>query len=174
MAEKMSGVGKDAVAKQYIGFMLGEEEFTAPLALIQEIIEIPPITYVPNVPVYVEGVINLRGRVVPVVDLKKRLGLGQMTVSIDSRIIFFRIKGRIVGFIVNAISQVYELADQQIEPPSEVLVTRSDSRFIVGICKLANRLPLLLDIPKILESSQSEYAAKKQRQSMSDIAIERH
>jgi purine-binding chemotaxis protein CheW len=165
MAEQVEnakiGSFKQSTSKQYICFILGETEFNAPISLIQEIVEMPVITLVPNVPPYVEGVMNLRGRVIPVIDLKKRLGLGERTNSSDSRIIVFRIKDRTVGFIVNAITQVLELSDEQIEPPSDLLLSSNEGKFVIGISKLENRLPLLLDIPKILENSKSQYAEKK-------------
>lgn len=159
MAEK-----KAATRKQYFGFMLGKEEFNAPISLIHEIVEIPKITYVPNVRDYVMGVMNLRGRVVPVVDLKKCLKLGERTSSVDSRIIVFRIKNRTVGFVVDAITEVFELPDEQIEPPSEMLLARSEGKFILGVSKLPNRLPILLDIHKIFEECKSEYAEKRKKQ----------
>jgi purine-binding chemotaxis protein CheW len=147
--------------KQYFGFMLGQEEFNAPISLVQEIVEIPKITYVPNVRDYVMGVMNLRGRVVPVVDLKKRLELGQRNITIESRVIVCKIKTRTVGFVVDAITEVFELADEQIELPSEMFLARKEGKFIAGVSKLQNRLPILLDIPKIFEQSKSEYAEKK-------------
>lgn len=163
MAEKKPAAGKAATTQQYIGFMLGDDEFNAPISLIQEIVELPAITFVPNLRPYVEGVMNLRGQVVPVVDLKKRLGLGERSKSADNRVIVFRDKGRVVGFIVNAITQVYDLAENQIEPPSEILLARNAGQFVCGISKLQGRLPMLLDIPRILDASKSEYAEKKYR-----------
>jgi purine-binding chemotaxis protein CheW len=152
-----------SASKQYIGFMLGEQEFAAPISMIQEIVEIPAITVVPNVKDYVVGVINLRGHVVPVVDLRKRLNLGERQISLDSRIIVFRVKSRTAGFIVNAITQVFELADIQIDTPSEMMLAKDEGKFIAGIAKLEHRLPILLDIPKILEASKSEYAEKRKK-----------
>ena len=164
MAKKVKDQAETGSDKQYIGFKLGDEEFTAPLLYIQEIVEIPKVTYVPHVPDYVEGAINLRGRIVPVVDLKKRLDLGEKILSIDSRIIVFHIKNRTVGFIVDAITKIYELRNDQIELPSDMLLARSGGKFISGVCKLTDNLLLLLDIAKILELSKSEYARKKEKQ----------
>lgn len=164
MEEKTEVAGKSNTAKQYIGFMLGDEEFNAPLSLIQEIVELPKITYVPNVPPYVEGVMNLRGRVVPVVDLKKRLGLGEKKISMDSRTIVFLVRGRAVGFMVDAITEVFLLRDEQIDLPTDMLLARNEGKFISGVSKLARRLPILLDMPKILELSKSEYSEKIRKQ----------
>lgn len=155
---------------KYFGFMLGDEEFNAPISLIQEIIEVPKITYVPNVPPYVEGVMNIRGRVVPVVDLKKRLGLGEKKLSMDSRVIVFRVKTRTVGFIVDAITDVFELLQDQIEPPSDMLLARNEGKFVMGVSKCENTLPILLDIPKILEASKSAHAEKRQKKLQAEIS----
>lgn len=164
MEEEKTVTTVRADATQYFGFMLGDEEFNAPISLIQEIVEIPKITYVPNVPSYVEGVMNLRGRVVPVVDLKKRLGLGEKIISQDSRIIVFKIHHRTVGFIVDGITEVFELTSEQIDPPSDMLLAKHEGKFIMGVSKLADRLPILLDMPKILEASKSDYAVRLKKQ----------
>lgn len=148
---------------KYFGFMLGNEEFNTPISLIQEIIEMPQITYVPNVAGYVEGVMNLRGRVVPVVDIKKRLGLGEKNISLNTRIIVFRVKSRTVGFIVDAITEVFELSDDQIE-------LRTDGKFTLGVSKLENRLPVLLDIPKILDATKSQDTEKRRNVISSQIS----
>ena len=152
---------KEKTAVQYIGFLLGTKEFATPISLVQEIVEVPKITYVPNAPDYVEGVINLRGRVVPVVDFSKRLQLGTKNLSIDSRIIVFQ-TGRTVGFIVDAITQVFKLTTDQIDPATEMVLAASEGKFVQGLAKLEKRLAILLDIPKILEYSKSKYVVEKQ------------
>ena len=153
--------GKEKNAIQYIGFLLGTKEFATPISLVQEIVEVPNITYLPNAPDYVEGVMNLRGRVIPVVDFPKRLCLGTKTLSIDSRIIVFQ-TGRIVGFIVDAITQVFRLTPDQIEPATEMMLASSEGKFVQGLAKFEKRLAILLDIPKILDCSKSKYAVEKQ------------
>ena len=156
----MSEKGTKSSNKQYIGFMLGSEEFTTPISLVQEIVEIPKVTYVPSLPPYVEGVMNLRGRIIPVVDMKKRLEFGEKTLSIDSRVIIFR-TNRVVGFIVDSITQVFGLSDDRIEPPSGMMLARPEGKFVLGIAKLPNRLPIILDVAKIIENSKSKYYKKR-------------
>jgi purine-binding chemotaxis protein CheW len=107
------------------------------------------ITVVPHAPRFVEGVTNLRGSVLPVVDLRKRFGLAQDAVDKDGRIVVVSLSGAKVGMIVDAVSEVLRISDGAIEPPPP-MVTTVDSAFITGIAKVNERLIILLDLGKVL------------------------
>lgn len=148
--------------KQYIEFVLGDENFAVPIFIVQEIIEIPVLTYTPNVPDYVKGAMNLRGKVVPIVDFKKRLGIGESIITEESHIIICSVDNRTVGFIVDAISQVFELHDSNISSHSQMLLARDCEKFAIGVSKVSDRLIIVLNIPKIISSSRSQYAIEKE------------
>src|SRR5574337_329236 len=105
---------------QVIGFRVGRECFAIPIALVQEIVRVPEITAVPRAPEFVEGVINLRGRILPVVDLRKRLGEAHVEASKSYRILVTGIKNRLAGLLLDAASEVIWLAVADIEVPRNV------------------------------------------------------
>jgi purine-binding chemotaxis protein CheW len=104
---------------------------------------------VPQSPPSVEGVINLRGRIIPVVDLKKKLGIGAVEASKDARIVVVRIRERLLGLLVDGASQVLKVAVSKIEPPPAEVMEQGDEA-ILGVAKLDARLIILLDLPRIL------------------------
>jgi purine-binding chemotaxis protein CheW len=130
-------------------FRLANEFYAVSIAAVSEIIMLQPITYVPRAPAFVEGVTNLRGKVLPVIDLRKRFGLPRGQDTKDTRIVVAEINHTLVGMVVDAVSQVLRVPEGAIEPPSPV-VTTVDSAFISGIAKVANQLIILLDLEKIL------------------------
>lgn len=141
--------------RQLVSFRLGEEEFAVDILKIQEIIRIVEVTCIPKSPDFVEGVINLRGRVLPVIDLRKRFGLPSEKTDKNTRIIVMDIGGRIVGFIVDAVSEVLRLPASSIEP-APPMIGGIDSDYIKGVGKLENRLLILLDVCRILDVEEIE------------------
>jgi purine-binding chemotaxis protein CheW len=135
---------------QLVSFFVGEEEFGADILMVDEIIRVLPITRVPNAPHFVEGVINLRGRVIPIIDLRKRLHVANVENTRKTRIIVVDVDGKIAGFIVDAVSQVLRIPTQTIEPAPSIVVSGIDSEYITGVSKLQDRLLILLDFRKIL------------------------
>ena len=135
---------------QLVSFLVGEEEFGADILMVQEIIRMQPITRVPNAPHFVEGVINLRGKVIPIVDLRKRLNVGADADMRKIRIIVVDVDGKITGFIVNAVSQVLRIPKSTIEPAPSIVIEGIDSEYITGVSKLDDKLLILLDFNKIL------------------------
>lgn len=135
---------------QLVSFMLGEEEFGADILMVQEIIRMQPITRVPNAPHFVEGVINLRGKVIPIVDLRKRLHIEGIKDKKKIRVIVVDVDAKITGFIVDAVSQVLRIPKSTIEPPPSIVVAGIDSEYITGVSKLGEKLLILLDFSKIL------------------------
>ncbi|MDE3075246.1 MAG: chemotaxis protein CheW, partial [Chloroflexota bacterium] len=140
----------DALYQQVVVFDLSNETYALDITYVIEIIRILPITPVPGAPYYVEGLLNLRGRVVAVVDLRKRFGLPLRATGEHSRIIVVQVGDDIVGAIVDAVSEVVTVSPDVMEPAGRV-VTALDAEFIRGIAKLEGRLVAVLNPDKILE-----------------------
>jgi purine-binding chemotaxis protein CheW len=128
---------------QLVTFHLGSEEYAIDILKVQEIMRMVEITSVPNVPEYVEGVINLRGKVIPVINLRNQFGLGAKDADVNSRIIVVDI-GTTVSLIVDSVSEVLRLPSDNVEPPPPI--TMGNTAYIKGIGKLKNRMLILLDI----------------------------
>lgn len=144
----MNALAVSSEILQLVSFRLGEEEYAIDILKVQEINRIVEITSVPNSPAYVEGVINLRGRVIPVIDLRKRFGLHAKEADAQTRIMVVDV-GTTVGLIVDSVSEVLRLSADTIEPPPPM--TGGDgSEFIRGVGKLQDRLLILLDIDRLL------------------------
>ena len=142
--------------KQYVIFKLNREEYGVEISHVQEITEIKSITTVPNTPSFVEGIINLRGKIVPIVSIKKRFDLPQQAEKEEQRIIIINLNEKQVGFIVDDASQVLTLDESQIENPPE-LIAGIDRDYIIGIGKVEEKIIVLLDLEKILtEQEQKE------------------
>ncbi len=140
---------------QLVSFNIGNEEFGIDILKVQEIIRLMTITKVPNSPEFVEGVVNLRGRVIPVIDLRIKLGLAKIDHNNDTRIIVVEINNSTIGFIVDAVSEVLRIPKNITEPPPPI-AAGIDSDFITAVGKLEDRLLILLDLEKILSSSEKE------------------
>lgn len=140
---------------QLVSFKIANEEFGVDILNVQEINKMTLITKVPNAPEFVEGVINLRGRVIPIIDLRTRLKLEKKEHDKDTRIIVVEISGRTVGFIVDAVKEVLRIPMNITEAPPE-LVTGIDSEFIRAVGKLEDRLLILIDLEKVLTVSDQE------------------
>jgi len=140
---------------QLVSFHIGEEEFCVDILKVQEIIRIMQITKMPNLPEFVEGIINLRGRVIPIIDLRIRLGLEKKAHSGTTRIIVVEIEGRTVGFIVDSVSEVLRIPRSITEAPPEI-VSNINSEYITAIGKLEDRLLILLDLEKVLSEEEKK------------------
>jgi len=134
---------------QLVTFTLEKEEYAVDILSVQEINRITEITRVPNAPDYVEGVINLRGKVIPVVNLRKKFGLDNRETDDSSRVIIMDIQGVTYGLVVDSVSEVLRIPTSIVEPPPPMASSMS-SMFIKGIAKLENRLIILIDIDKFL------------------------
>src|ERR1700732_125050 len=135
---------------QVVGFRIGRETFGVPISLVREIVRVPDITSVPNAPDYIEGVINLRGRIIPVVDLRKRFREKVGEPSKKNRIVVAEVEGRLIGLLVNSASEVLRIAPSEIEAPQDVF-QEGELNYITGVGKLRGRLMILLDLNKILQ-----------------------
>jgi len=134
---------------QVVGFRIGRETFGLPISIVREIVRVPEITSVPNAPDYIEGVINLRGRIIPVVDLRKRFGDKSFERNKKNRIVVVELQSRAVGLIVNSASEVLRIPPTDIDEPHN-LFKEGELNYITGIGKLNGRLVILLDLGKVL------------------------
>jgi purine-binding chemotaxis protein CheW len=139
-------------------FFLGREEYGVDVRLVQEIIRVSEITQVPRAPGFIKGVINLRGRIIPVVDLRRKLNLGEVELTKHSRIVVVKVRDRLVGLLVDGASQVLKVAVSTIEQAPEEVV-EIDANYIRGVAKLQTRLIILMDLQKILAMELRESAA---------------
>lgn len=140
---------------QLVTFRLGNEEFSLDILRVQEIIRHMELTRVPRTPDFVEGVINLRGRVIPVLDLRKRFGLPSDERTNETRIIVVDVDNKTVGLKVDAVSEVLRLPADTVEP-APAIVTGAESDYIKGVGKLDGRLLILLDVERILTRTERD------------------
>lgn len=145
---------------QLVGFTIGKEQFGVDILMVQEIIRAAPITAVPNSPDFVEGVINLRGNIIPVIELRKRLNLYQEDTGEDTWILILDIDGRVTGFIVDSVSKVLKILESSIEPPPDVVVAGLKSQYIRGVCDTGENLLILLDFNRILLVEELQHLKK--------------
>lgn len=146
-----TGLNKDDDLLQLVTFSVGSEEFGVDILKVQEIIRIMEITKVPKAPPFVEGVINLRGLVIPILDLRRRFGMPEKGGDTDTRIIVVDIQGITVGFVVDSVSEVLRIPVSTVEPAPPV-VAGLDSDYISGVGKLQDRLLILLDLNKLFSA----------------------
>jgi purine-binding chemotaxis protein CheW len=138
---------------QIVGFRIGTETFGLPIALVREIVRVPQITPVPNAPDFVEGVINLRGRIISVIDLRKRFGEKDIQPSKKNRIVVVELGRRSVGLLVNSASEVLKIPPSEIEAPND-LFQDGEVDYVTGVAKLKGRLVILLDLEKVMRRSE--------------------
>jgi purine-binding chemotaxis protein CheW len=143
--------GMKEKAMQLVGFNIGSELFGVNILSVQEIIRTTPITPIPDSPDFIEGVINLRGNIIPVIDLRKRLNL--LTEGFDREslwIVILNVDNRVTGFIVDHVTQVLKINADVVKPAPDLVVAGLQSQYIKGVCKIDDRLLVLLDFNQIL------------------------
>jgi len=138
---------------QLVSFMLDDVEYGIDILAVHEILRMPDITRLPNTPVYVRGVINLRGNVIPVVDVRERFGLSKAKITDLTRIIVVEIGEKLVGLLVDNVYQVVRMPEKNIDPPSDLIEGVSEE-FIKGIGRLQDRLIVILNLGNILFSEE--------------------
>jgi purine-binding chemotaxis protein CheW len=136
-----------------VGFRIGRETFGVPIDMVHEIVRVPDITAVPDSPEYIEGVINLRGKIVSIVDLRKRFGEKQITRNKKNRILVVEVDGKMVGLIVDAASEVLKMSHTHVEAPPNVF-EEGELNYVTGVGKLNDRLIILIDLNKILQKGE--------------------
>jgi purine-binding chemotaxis protein CheW len=145
---------RDTNERQLVTFTLGHEEYGVDISKVREINRLTEITHVPKAPTFVEGLINLRGTVVPIIDLRKRFGIEPAGEEKQQRIIVVDIGGRTIGVIVDSVSEVLNLAAEAIDEVPATISCGVNQRFLTGVGKIGNRLMLLLDLDSILSADE--------------------
>ncbi|WDN89353.1 purine-binding chemotaxis protein CheW [Desulfosarcina sp. BuS5] len=158
---------------QYLTFGLGEEEFALELSKVREIMDYTTITRVPRMPQFLRGVINLRGNVVPVIDLRLKLGMSATEKTVDTCIVIMEIMvdGEAVdmGALADSVQEVIELDPAEIEPPPR-LGTKLNTEFIQGMGKRDDKFLIILNIDKVLAGDELELIHDKSESSVMDMA----
>jgi len=153
-----------------VGFQVGRETYGVPITSLHEIVRVPEITAVPDAPDYLEGVINLRGKIVSVMDLRKRFGEKQAALKRQNRILVVEHGGRLAGLIVDSASEVLKIPADAVEAPPAVF-QEGGLNCVTGLGKVGGRLVVLLDMSKLLapaslvsknESGEKKPAAKSE------------
>ncbi len=140
---------------QLVSFKIDDAEFGVDILMVQEINKMMALTVVPNTPEFIEGVVNLRGRIIPVINLRARLGLNVKEYDSETRIIVVDLVDKTIGFIVDAVKEVLRIPKSITEPPPEI-IAGVDAEYITAIGKLEDRLLILLDLTKILSHEEEE------------------
>jgi purine-binding chemotaxis protein CheW len=139
--------------KEYLAFTLGREEYGIDILRVQEIRGYEPVTRIANAPVFIKGVVNLRGIIVPVVDMRIKLNLGEATYDPFTVVIILNLAGRVVGMVVDSVSDVITLKPEQMRPAPEIGST-FDASYLIGLGDLGNRMLILMDIDKLMNSTE--------------------
>ncbi len=143
-----------ATGREYLTFRLGSEEYGIDILKVQEIRSYEPPTKIANAPAYLKGVVNLRGVIVPIVDLRLKLGCDSAEYNGFTVVIVLNVKGRVVGAVVDSVSDVMQLAEQMIQPAPEMSASIVDTTYITGIANVNERLLILMDIESLMGSAE--------------------
>jgi len=139
---------------QLVSFNIGGEEFGVDILKVREINRMIEVTRVPNAPEFVDGVINLRGKVIPIIDLRRRFGMARKDHDKNTRIVVVELNGRVIGFVVDAVSEVLRIPKSITEPPPPI-VAGVHAEYITAVGKLEDRLLILLDLERILSDGEN-------------------
>lgn len=141
--------------KQLVSFRIAKEEFGVDILMVQEIIRLPAITPIPNASEWILGMINLRGRIIPIVDLRTQLRMSGLVGEENERkrrILIIEMGGHVTGFVVDSVSEVMKIPVDEIEPAPNLVTSSISAAYISGVIKLPNRLIILLDFKQILKT----------------------
>lgn len=146
---------------QLVSFKVGNEEFGLDILKVQEIIRLRELTRVPNMPDFVDGVINLRGKVIPVIGLRRRMGIPTGEDDKRTRIVVAEVNGKVLGFVVDEVSEVLRIPEANFEPPPKL--GQVEREYVQGIGKIDERLLILIDLsPLLSDREHSQIAAVEQ------------
>jgi purine-binding chemotaxis protein CheW len=138
--------------QQIVGFRVGKENFGVPIGIVREVVRMTDITEVPDSPTYIEGVINLRGKIIPVVDLRKRFA-EPVQANRRNRILVAELDGHLVGMVVDAANEVLKISPELIEPPPNIF-EQGELNYVTGVAKLGGKLVILIDLAKIMQKGE--------------------
>jgi purine-binding chemotaxis protein CheW len=154
---KIDDISKHDELIQLVSFMLADEEYGVEVLKVHEIIRMPTITKMPNVPQHVEGIINLRGKVIPIISMRRRFNLMENENSSQTRIIIMDVCGTLTGFVVDAVSEVIRIHSSEIQPPPPMVISGGiGQEFITGIFNHAERLLIIMDIDRMFSDDERE------------------
>jgi len=157
---------KISQSRQMVSFRLGPEEFGVDILKVREIVRLQPVVKLPETPDFIEGIINLRGNVIPIIDLKKKLALGEVTRDNLTRIMVLSVEDNIMGVLVDRVEQVLRVAENEIQPPPDI-GSGQIKNYIDGVGKLDDTLLLMLNVDKIL--TENEMIRLDELQKMKDM-----
>lgn len=158
----MDEENEDTQANKYLFFRISKESYGIGIRHIIEIIELQAISSVPDMPSYVRGVINLRGKVIPIVDLRLRFGMEERVYDDRTCIIVTDIDKVLIGFIVDTVEEVMEILENAIEPPPRFKSASGHERYISGMGKVGNSVKILIDVEKIVRDEEIQGLGLKQ------------
>ena len=160
---KVGDTSKNDELIQLVSFMLADEEYGVEVLKVREIIRMPTITKMPNTPMHVEGIVNLRGKVIPIISMRKRFGLMESENSSQTRIIIMDVVGSLTGFIVDAVSEVIRIHSSEIQPPPSMVMSGGiGQEFITGVFNHADRLLIIMDIDRMFSDDERESFAAEE------------
>jgi purine-binding chemotaxis protein CheW len=139
-----------------VTFELSGEEFGVDIMQVSEVIPVPRITRIPQAPECIKGLINLRGKILVVIDLNKRLGFSSKEIDSLSRIIIVEIIDTVIGMLVNSVKEVMRLSLSSIEPTPEMIKSKINAEYLTGVGKAGNRLLILLNLARVLGEEEIE------------------
>ena len=140
---------------QLVSFVVADEEFAVDILSVHEINKMMELTRVPQSPPEVEGVINLRGRIIPVVDLRRKFGMPESERTDQTRVVVVEVRGRVIGFIVDSVNEVLRIRSSIVDTGAQMTAS-INADFIAGVGKLSDRLLILLDLPKLFGHGELE------------------
>ena len=146
---------EDQVASEYLTFTLGSEEYAIDILKVQEIRGYEQPTLIANAPPFIKGVINLRGIIVPIVDLRIKFNLGKVEYTPFTVVIILNVAGRVIGVVVDSVSDVISLTPEQIRPSPDFSAT-FDTKYILGLASLESRMLIVTDIERLMTSADME------------------
>ena len=145
--------GSECAGNEFLAFTLGQEEYGIDILKVQEIRGYEPVTRIANTPEFLKGVMNLRGIIVPVVDMRIKFNLGEPTYDQFTVVIILNVAGRVVGMVVDSVSDVTTLSAEQIKPAPE-MGSAFDTDYLIGLGTLDERMLILVDIDKLMSSTE--------------------
>jgi purine-binding chemotaxis protein CheW len=170
MDESRNRVETTGEIKQLISFTVGPEEYGLELLRVKEVIRMRQITWLPKAPTCVKGIINLRGDIIPIVDLRDRFGLASIEQTAMTRVIVVEVEGRLVGMVVDSASQVVRVPADQFAPPPSMLGETARG-FITGVGKMDGKLIITIDADKILSSAEMNQIERSLRAADKEPAL---
>jgi len=157
-AEGLGYIGDDgedlASGKEFLSFILGSEEYGIDILKVQEIRGYEPVTRIANVPDFIKGVVNLRGTIVPILDMRIKFNLGSRNYDDLTVVIILNVNSRVMGIVVDGVSEVIMLEDDKIKPPPEKLGSAFNTDYLIGLGVLDERMLILIDIDKLMSSDE--------------------